>query len=92
MSKIEDLSADTFQALIGQEFDCEGQTLKLTEVDSRDAPTPSLRAPFSLLFTGPEDFEPLGVMAIAHDAIGSHELLIHRIAAPDAAEFEIIFG
>ena len=92
MKPIEDLAASDFKPLIGQDFDVSGQTLKLVEVEERDPPHPKFRAPFSLIFDGPENMVVQECHPVSHDAIGEHTLLIHRIQVPEGAKFQIIFG
>ncbi|WP_439636195.1 DUF6916 family protein [Oceanicaulis sp.] len=92
MTTIEKLTADVFKPLVGETFDMEGRSLTLKTVTEGKAPTPSLPAPFTLEFSGPEDFHPMSAYALSHDAIGSHDLLIHRVGPSDEPLFEIIFG
>ncbi|VXC91067.1 conserved hypothetical protein [Oceanicaulis sp. 350] len=92
MTTIEKLTADVFQPLVGETFDMEGRSLTLKTVTEGKAPTPSLPTPFTLEFSGPEDFHPMSAYALSHDAVGSHDLLIHRVGPSDEPLFEIIFG
>ena len=93
MKPIENLTVDDFKPLVGQNFTlAHNHTLVLKEIDTRDAPHPDFRAPFSLIFSGPEALKLADVVPVQHDAIGEHELMVHRIASPKDAQFEIIFN
>lgn len=93
MKPTESLTADDFKALIGQTFTlAHHHALVLREVETRDAPFDDMRAPFSLVFTGPEALKLADVLPLEHDALGAHELLIHRIVSHREARFEIVFN
>jgi len=92
MKSLEDLKAFDFKPLIGEDFDLDGNKLTLIEVDARAAPHPSLPAAMSLLFSGPEELNVGGVHSLSHAAVGTHDLLVHRVVDPEGARFEIIFG
>ena len=93
MKPTENLTVDDFKPLVGQNFTlAHHHTLVLKEVDAREAPHSDFRAPFSLIFSGPEELKPAEVLPVHHDAIGEHQLMIHRIMAHPDARFEIVFN
>lgn len=93
MKPIEDLTHEDFKPLVGQEFTlAHHYKITLCEVDTREAHHPDFRDPFSLIFTGPEELKPAEVLPVHHDAIGEHELLIHRIVSYPDAKFQIVFN
>ena len=93
MKPTENLTVDDFKPLVGQNFTVAyNHTLVLKEIETRDAPHPDFRTPFSLIFTGPDDLKLADVVPVQNDAIGEHELMVHRIASPKDAQFEIVFN
>lgn len=93
MKSLDELKSKDFEALVGKEFTLDGHPITLKHVDTREAPGKSLRAPVSLLFTGPEDTGIVGgTHTLSHPDIGDHALLVHRVTDPDEPTYEIILG
>jgi hypothetical protein len=92
MKSIAELTAGDFKPLTGETFDLDGHELVLLKVEENDAPHPSLPAPMCLFFSGPDGLVVAGIHTLSHEAIGAHQLLVHRVTDPEGARFEIIFG
>jgi hypothetical protein len=93
MTDISEMTAETFEALVGESFTINAQPVTLKSVDKLEPASPKLRAPTSLIFTadeaiGMED----GVQQVAHAQLGEHALLVHRVTDPDAPTYEIILA
>jgi hypothetical protein len=101
---LEQLTADTFAATVGDTFvldDGAGVRLELELVESRlhhpDAPAvdeSGTRAPFSLLFQGPADpVLPQRIYHLEHDSVGPIEIFIVPVGRDDAGtSYEAVFA
>jgi hypothetical protein len=93
MTDISEMTAETFEPLIGETFTINGQPVTLSAVEKVDPASPKLRTQTSLIFTAEE---PIGmedgIQHVAHPQLGEHGLLVHRITDPDAPTYEIVFA
>ncbi|MBR9825300.1 MAG: hypothetical protein GYB36_05780 [Alphaproteobacteria bacterium] len=93
MKNTEDLVSEDFESRIDETFMIDDNEVSLKSVDVRDAPSPKMRKPVSLLL---KSEEPLpvedGVLGFAHPDLGQHMLLVHRVADPDDILYEIILA
>lgn len=93
MTDLSDMTAETFEPLIGQTFTINGQPVTLKTVDKLDPPSASMRAPTSLVLTADEEIGMEdGVQVVGHDQLGQHSLLVHRIIDPEQPTYEIVFA
>ena len=81
-----------FSPLVGETFDLDGHPLVLRSVNEREAASERFRPMASLVFSGPEDLVAAGLHSLSHEQIGTHTLLVHRIASPDGPLFEIVLA
>ncbi len=93
MKPTENLTVDDFKPLVGQNFTlANNHTLVLKEVETQDSHHSDFRAPFSLVFTGPEELKLADVVPLEHDSIGEHHVMVHRIVSHPDAQFEVVFS
>lgn len=96
MKDLAALASADFEALIGQDIMVHGAPLTVAAVDVHK-PIPGFdRTPFSVILKGEALESGSGfsdVVAVHHDTIGEHQLLVNRIIEPDQTpHFEIVFG
>jgi hypothetical protein len=93
MTDISEMTAETFEPLIGETFTINSQPVTLKAVDKTDPASPKLRTQTSLVFTADE---PIGmedgIQNVAHPQLGEHGLLVHRVVDPDAPTYEIVLA
>jgi len=98
-TSLAELSADTFQTLIGSGFRVfypeHQESLTLERMERRNGP-PGERDPFSLFLRGESTTIMLnqGIHTVAHDALGNLELFVVPVGRDDAGrhEYQVVFS
>ena len=94
MTDLAKLTAADFAACEGDGFAApDGAVLVLTEVRELPAGAGAPRTPFALTFTAPRGpIRPQGVLALAHDRLGTLELFLVPIGQDaQAVRYEAVF-
>ncbi|WP_298604036.1 hypothetical protein [uncultured Sphingorhabdus sp.] len=93
-TELRDLTAEHFEALIGETFEIDGQKTVLRSV-RRGPPTPSrFRDQFALTFDTPANTKIRSdVVSVIHPAVGEHNLLVTQVIhSVQPTALEICFG
>ena len=86
---LEDITADTFRPHVGTEFAVEGGPLVLAAIrEPGAAPSPELRAPFALEFSGDVELAQQ-IHRLTHPALGELEIFLVRTGP---TSYEAVFA
>jgi hypothetical protein len=103
MAELAELTLESFSGRIGEQFqmvaagagvETPAVELRLSEAAALGKAAPGLRAPFSIVFSGPaENIQPQGTYRLEHEGLGPLELFLVALA-PDVhgARYQAVFS